>query len=212
MTADQNPYAPPRSETDFGRVDADPESYWIEDELLHVRHGAVLPDVCLGTGTVEGVLVREKQAIQHRPTWTLSFFIFLCFVLPRFATTRSSPVILVVLLTYFLFMIFRQKVSIDYCLSKEFQSRRQKAINIHLGVTLISIVGMLILHDLYDLSFLWMLAPVLISGLTIRRWVRSFIPVGLKQKTARLKHIHPEALRQLDRWRSAKLPKETIEI
>jgi hypothetical protein len=71
-----NPYAPPLSPL----PDAEPEErlppWMIEGNVLSVRHGETLPDICLYTGEHTTPHWRQRQALSWTPIWFRIFALF----------------------------------------------------------------------------------------------------------------------------------------
>lgn len=206
-----NPYAPPNAEAGFGKIEADPNSYWIKNETLYVREQGVLPDVCLVTGAVDGLLVRQQQLFTKLPTW-VRFAIPIVFVV-SFILRQSSAFIITIIAIYAAVSLLTKKLTLNYCLSKRVQTLRNRASYIHLTVTLICLgIFFLTLENYPGFALPVVLVPTFASIFITRRMAPQLSPQVIHQKVAQFKKIHPEALRQLARWREAKRADPSTEL
>lgn len=199
-----NPYAPPEAEAGFGRVDADPESYWIETDTLFVKNNAVLPDVCLRTGAVDGILTRQHHRFLFHPKWLNWIFIVAITLSISLKIPNVSPITILAYLI--LRLALRKQISFGYCLSKKAQKRQVLATYIHLAITIGSVIFYVRFASVYNLHFLVLLVPIVLSGIITRRIARSISLQNISKGIAQFSKVHPEALRQLTRWRTARLP------
>ena len=112
-----NPYAAPVAggHAHTGAPGAAGQDFWREGELLVVRKGTHLPDVCLATGQPTGGNVKTKT-LQWMPPW-----IGVVFVL-------SWPIGLILML------ILRKKGQLTYFLSQQAEEKRKKGIMIGIGL------------------------------------------------------------------------------
>lgn len=202
MTSEENPYAPPQSGIGEMRLKADPESYWIEKGQLFVRNKAVLPDVCLHTGAVEGEMIRFQKILHWQPDpvglyLSIGLVVGVGAIKPVFA----SWVLFLLLLNF----LFRRSVMVNYCYSR---GSAKILRNVYWGkiAVMVAAVAAMIFTPFEPVErLLGALALVLPGSFLFRRLARSFRVTKVKKGVATLKNVHPEALRQLQRWRTAHL-------
>lgn len=203
MTAD-NPYAPPQTEASFGKVDAIPETFWIENDTLFVKDRAILPDVCLMTGVTDGVLTRQIQTVFYHPLWTLIFY-RVSFIL--LWVGKFHPVLLLAtLISLVCHFIFKKRITVGYCLSKPAIIKITRAATINFVILVATIITYIVLRDVYRFSVNFILVPVgfvIASHLITRRITKILKIQKLENGIAQLTGIHPESLRQLARWHQA---------
>lgn len=203
MSAIENPYAPPESASAGLRMDGNALSYWIKDDLLFVAHGAVLPDVCLETGHVEGEMVRVRHLLKPMPKHAYLYLALGLMVGVGLLKLLIVPWIAIAGLFGFLF--FRPVIEANLCTCREARSREKSREGMRLLVA-VGVVAFLILAPFDGLDRMaFGLSIGLIGQFLLRRWSSSFRVVGVSKKVAVLEKVHPEALRQLDRWRRAHL-------
>lgn len=209
MAAD-NPYAPPGTATEGVRVKGEPESYWVSADKLYLIDGAILPDVCLETGEVEGEMIRGYQVFwrQLKPN-----HLYLCVVLIVGGGLLKVPflpwLLLLALITFF---YLRRSINAQVCYTKGAGLRKR---SIRLAKWGFVIVAMVFLGwSNFDPENRLLAAFVIaLAGIGfVGKFDRSCRVVRIKKKVAVLDGVHPEALRQLHRWRKAHLPKAAPDV
>lgn len=124
----QNPYTSPKSKTVM-QQDAKIESkaYHTEQDLLVIRDGANLPQICILTGEPLPLAKLNKKTLSWaNPLWGI---LILGFVLP-----------------YFIFyFFFRKKASFTYVISDRFKNQRARIIIICFLISLTGICGIIYL-------------------------------------------------------------------
>ena len=204
-----NPYAPPESATGMLQIKGDPRSYWINKGLLYVRDGAILPDVCLESGRVDGEMTRIQQLLRLRYE-RVYLYLALGLVLGVWVLKLLfAP--WVMLLAFFTHLIFRQSIEANVCSSRVARTRQKylQLAKVVIGGGIIVFIGFAP-FDANDL-LVFGIGIGLLSQYLTSRVDQSFRVVKIGNHVAELRRVHPEALHQLDRWRRAHLAKYLVE-
>lgn len=199
----ENPYAPPESDSQDGRMrgKALPGSFWIEDGKLSMIHEGLLPDVCLKTGAVDGWLTRNPERFSWRPPWIPWLFFFLVLG----SLILWPQLVPILLLVWFLASIFTvETIRADYCLSRDAVRTRRILSWLKLAYLGSPILLGFVSREWIVLGlFLWPL--VALVGLFMLNLLFPFpAPAVVRNGVVTLKNVSPEALRQLRRWQNSR--------
>ena len=183
----------------------DPKSYRIQGDQLYVTSGAVLPDVCLETGMIEGEMIRIRQLLRPTPGRAYLYLAFGLFLGVGVLKLLFVPWVLIAGFYFYLFS--RRSIEANLCRSQKARTR-QKGLEIARGVIGIGVLAFIVFatFDLFD-RFVFGLTISLLSQFLLRWLDPSFRVVGIKAGVATLSGVHPEALMHLKRWRRAQLSK-----
>lgn len=202
----ENPYAPPESDSqESGRLgQAVAGTFWVEDGKLSALHEAYLPDVCLKTGAVDGLLSRNSERFSWRPPWIPWLFFFLVVG----SLILFPPLVPIFLLMWFVISIFTvRSINANFCLSMDAVRVRKKLSWVKLSYLGLPLLMWFALNDWFVIGlFLWPL--VALVGLFVLNFLFPFpAPASIEKGVVTLKNVSPEALRQLRRWQNAQSPK-----
>jgi MFS family permease len=200
-----NPYAPPESAAGELRVKGDLKSYRIHGGQLYVTSGAILPDVCLETGRVEGELTRINLSLRPVPDRAYLYLALGLFFGVWGLGLLFAPWLLVAGFVVHLF--FRRSIEANLCCSEKARARQRglEIAKLLVGVGVVAFIA-LAPFDVFD-RLVFGLSLGLLSQFLLRRLDQSFRVVKIEGEMAILSRVHPEALMLLKRWRRVHLSK-----
>jgi len=199
----ENPYAPPESAMNGLRSRGDASSFWIAGNLLHLKDGASLPDVCLITGAVEGEMTRFHQQLKKFSARIFPYFI--CGLVLAVLVLKLVFAPWILLGAFFVSLYFRRSILVSICYSGTAR-KRKKAIHLaRWGVVAVAVAFLIFTNFDPEIRLLSALAIFFLGLFVLKSIDPSFTVIEIRKKVAILGEVHPEALRQLDRWRSSRL-------
>lgn len=196
----QNPYEPPEGLGDLGELPPDPESFRIEEGMLVVLDGAVLPEACLKTGE-ETDLTRHQESFHWRSRWCFVLPLFMSAAVSHFANPWYVPWVLLAWLPFM--MIVKEKVSVQYSLGRSVLWRLRVTILSGIACLGAGLFGLILDFEgmLQAQSFLPGL--LLIGGVLLVRLSRFPRMARIGKGEGTFSKIHPRALEYLEAWKRA---------
>ena len=192
-----NPYqtpagVPPQSAPPQIPAQAKPKTYGVNGQQLVITHRAVLPGVCVKTGTPAHE--KLKKEFMWAPPWLI-------------LTVLASPVIYVIL-----FLIMRKKMTIELPLSAEYAAKRKRNVmisNIMIIVCLIITIAGIYLtvtdRRINDTMSVIYGSSILVGflGMLIFAVVKSSVgavlkPTKIDDQWGWFNGAHPDFLRQIE--------------
>ncbi|MFT7304208.1 MAG: hypothetical protein ACI8UZ_003057, partial [Akkermansiaceae bacterium] len=194
---------PPESAMEGPRVRAEPESFWIEGDQLFVIDKAILPDVCLQTGVVDGEMTRSHEVLCWRPGRIYLYLAIGLIVGVGILKLVFAPWIL---LGGFWVMRFLSRSVVAQVCHGQGVRRRKKALHMGKWGVVIAATAFMVFTSFAPEN---RLLAGMSMGLLGLYWIglldHSYQVKKIKKSVAVLEQVHPEALRQLARWREAHL-------
>jgi hypothetical protein len=112
----ENPYTPPRSDVGTATDPRFKRHYKVEGDLLRVREGAMLPDVCLYSGKEGECLKRSTRRLLWHPAWVNRILILI--LITAFALKRPGITFVCLIILVMFFMFLRKSTIIHHAYSR----------------------------------------------------------------------------------------------
>lgn len=191
----ENPYTPPDS---LGQRLAEcPRGFEVDGDSLLLQDGAVLPEVCLGTGVTEDLTRYERSIHWTRPRIHLGA-LPMALVVYWFA---SSLVTILIFIAWTIILgLFQRKLTVSYSVGRQFK-RQQLYWMSGIGIFGIGVMTAIVLLPVsFEIKAILIylslvdgirLLTVLLGGIRVKKIAGG---VGV------LVNVNPAALVQLEQW------------